>query len=114
MHRDINLKNMTVKEINTLRSQLEDWEQEVTEAIAAELSRIGRRVLIEEFTYNPFNSDIARYVNGINLDEEFGTILYTSFANTDCKHLASCMSDSEIDSWGLISLLDGLKSKTSD
>ena len=101
---------MTVKEINTLRYQLEDWEQAVTEAIAAKLSRIGRRVLIEEFSHNPFSSDIARYVDGIYLDEDLEPVLYTSFSDTDSKGLESCMSDSEIDSWGLICLLDCLKS----
>lgn len=101
---------MTVKGINILRCQQEDWEQDVTEAIAAELLRINRRVLIDEISDNPFSTDIARYIDGIYLNEDLEVMLYTSFSDTDSKRLDSCMSDSEIDSWGLVGLLDGLKS----
>lgn len=70
---------------------------------------LGRAVAISELEFNPFLKEISVYIDGIYLNDDQEPMLFTSFAETDSKSLIQCMSDSEIDSWGLLGLLDGLK-----
>lgn len=95
---------------DVLRKQLTNWEEAVTDAIVLELVLLGRTVAISELEFNPFIHEISIYIDGIYLNEDQQPVLFTSFADTDRKFLTQCMSDSEIDSWGLLGLLDGLRS----
>jgi hypothetical protein len=95
-----------------LKTQLLIWEDAVCDAIILELFRLNRTVAISELVFNPFVSEISAYTDGITLNEHNTPVVVTSFADTDAKLLSDCMSDSEIDSWGLLGLLDGLKSIT--
>ncbi len=104
------LKNMNLLDRDDLKTQLLIWEDAVCDAIILELHRLDRTVSISELVFNPFVSEISAYTDGIVLNEEDEPVVVTSFADTDAKLLSDCMSDSEIDSWGLIGLLDGLKS----
>ncbi|WP_410220740.1 hypothetical protein [Pedobacter sp.] len=101
---------MKTKGINELREQLIGFENDVAEAIAAELKRLGRIVTAEEFTFNPFREDIQPYIDAIRLDNE-KIIVDTSFADTTTKYFCDLMSDNEIDHWGMIALLGLLRQK---
>jgi hypothetical protein len=101
---------MNIRGLNQLKNELEDWQQEVLSAIIMELERIARPVTFTEFFDNPFNTEVSDYVEAIYLDKDTTIMLDTSFSDTKRKALESFMNDSEIDSWGLLGLLDGLKS----
>lgn len=101
---------MNTRHYDVLKQQLTDWEEAVTDAIVLELMLLGRTAAISELEFNPFIKEISIYIDGIYLNEGQEPVLFTSFADMDRKSLSQCMSDSEIDSWGLLGLLDGLKS----
>lgn len=107
--RGFNLNTINLINRNDIKTQLLIWEDRVCDAIILELDRLNRTVAISEFMFNPFREEISNYIDGITLNEDDEPVLFTSFADTDNKALSQCMSDSEIDSWGLLGLLDGLK-----
>lgn len=100
---------MNTKHINQLKNELIDWQQNIEHAIAIELIRIKRPVELSELEWNPFNNEVSGYVNSIFLDEQAVVFLDTSFNDLKWKELSDFIEHSEIDSWGLISLLDGLQ-----
>ena len=100
---------MTTKNIDTLRIILTDWEQDIQEAIHEQLLRIGRPVGMSELSDNLFSAEFTFCTDGILLEQD-QILMYSSLADTDRKSLSQCMSDSDIDSWGLLGLLDLLRS----
>jgi hypothetical protein len=101
---------MNTGDLNQLKNELVDWELEVMCAIVMELQRIARPVNMTELFDNPFIVNVSDYIETIYLDKDGEVMLDTSFSDTDYKSLEDFMSDSEIDSWGLLGLLDGLQS----
>jgi hypothetical protein len=69
----------------------------------------GEGVEIKEFKYSPFVDEVRPYVDAIRLDKEYEIILDTSFADTEEKSLRSCISELEINAFGLLDLLAFLK-----
>lgn len=84
--------------------------EEVIYSISCELERIGRVVAFAELKYCPFIAEVNPYLDMIHLDEQGEIILDTSFADTSEKMLRTCISDLEIDAFGLLNLLELLKS----
>ncbi len=98
-----------IKGTEALREQLAVFEQEVQASIAHELTRIGREVKMNEFSFSPFDDEIKYYVDSISLNN--GSIICkTSFEDVSEKSLSSFISDNEIDHWRLIALFEMLKS----
>lgn len=95
-----------------LKTQLLIWEDAVCDAIILELCRLDRTIAISELVCNPFITEISAFTDGITLNGNNEPVVIICFADTDAKLLSDCMSESEIDSWGLLGLLDGLKSIT--
>ncbi|SDL66547.1 hypothetical protein SAMN04487898_12265 [Pedobacter sp. ok626] len=98
-----------IKGINVLKSELLDFAEEVIYSLTCELQRITRMVAMTELKFNPFSDEISMYMDAIRLDENTEIIIDTSFADTSEKFLRSCISDLEIDFFGLIDLLELLK-----
>ena len=107
--RDNKLNKMDKSNSDVLRKQLTNWEEAVTDAIIWELVFLGRTVAISELEFNPFMEEISICIDGIYLNGDQEPVLFTSFADTDSKSLSQCMSDSDIDSRGLLGLLEGLR-----
>ena len=99
----------SIKSIEELREQLAAFEQDITESIGHELTRIGRTVKMDEFDFIPFNADVCDYINAIRLDGSGDIVLDTSFRDLDEKYLSRFISDNEIDHWNMIALLELLK-----
>nr|WP_068890353.1 hypothetical protein [Pedobacter panaciterrae] len=100
---------MKAKNLDELKGELMDWEENIMEAISQELERISRRVGMMELPENPFMTEVSIYLDTLYL-EGGNVMLDTAFADTAHKSLLNFMSDAEIDSWGLLGLLDGLSS----
>lgn len=99
-----------IKGVNVLKAALLELKEEILFTLSRELVRIGRAVAIAELKHNPFGDEIGPYVDEIGLDKEFTIMLKTAFADTDEKSLRACISELEIDAFGLIDLLELLKS----
>jgi len=97
-----------MKNIEHLKALLADFEQEISENIMAQLTRICKPVPISAFSYNPFREDVACYMDSIGLDGKGEILFQTSFNDVKGKYLHEIISDSEIDHWSLIGLLDML------
>lgn len=104
---DIGMKR--IKGINVLRAGLLDIVEEIIYSLTCELQRISRTVAIVELKFNPFSDEVSTYMDVIRLDENAEIVIDTSFADTSEKFLRSCISDLEIDFFGLIDLLELLK-----
>lgn len=100
-----------IKGIEALKKQLAAFEQDITESIAAELSRIGRTVAMDEFEFIPFTEEVEDYIDTIRLDGST-VMLDTSFADLHEKPLHGFISDTEIDHWNMIALLGLLQDIT--
>lgn len=98
-----------IKGINVLKAELLDFIEEIMYSLNCELQRIGRRVEIAELKYNPFGEEVSPYIDAIRLDEELQLMLDTSFADVKEKSLRACVSELEIDAFGLLDLLELLK-----
>ncbi|MEQ7802148.1 hypothetical protein ABDJ41_20300 [Pedobacter sp. ASV1-7] len=98
-----------IKGINVLKAGLLDFSEEIIYSLTCELQRISRKVEIAELKFNPFNEEVSIYIEAMRLDANSEIILDTSFADTTEKLLRSCISDLEIDFFGLIDLLELLK-----
>jgi len=98
-----------IKGIEELREQLSAFEQDISESIQQELTRVNRAVSMEEFSFIPFNEDVSGYMDAIRLDSEGQVVLDTSFHDCSEKHLSACIADNEIDHWNMIGLLELLK-----
>lgn len=98
-----------IKGINVLKAELSDFGEEILYSLSCELQRISRTVAMTELKFNPFSHEVSIYVDAIGLNENAEIILSTSFGDTSEKLLCSCISDLEIDFFGLIDLLELLK-----
>ncbi|MEQ7801915.1 hypothetical protein ABDJ41_19120 [Pedobacter sp. ASV1-7] len=98
-----------IKGINVLKAKLLDFTEEILYSLTCELQRIGRTVKFLELKYSPFCDEVIFYMDAIRLDENAEIILDTSFADASEKFLRSCISDLEINFFGLIDLLELLK-----
>jgi hypothetical protein len=101
-----------IKGINVLKAGLLDFAEEIIYSLTCELQRISRTVGITELKFNPFTDGVSSYIDAIRMDENAEIILETSFADTSEKLLRSCISDQEIDFFGLLDLLELLKAVT--
>jgi len=98
-----------IKGINVLKAGLLAFIEEIIYSLNCELQRTGRRVEIKVFKYSPFCNEVSPYIDAIRLNEEDEIILDTSFADIEEKYLRSCISELEIDAFGLLDLLGFLK-----
>nr|WP_162988867.1 hypothetical protein [Pedobacter schmidteae] len=98
-----------IKGINVLKAGLLDFVEEILYSLSCELQRISRTVGMKELEFNPFSDEVSSYMDAIRLDENKEVILDTSFADVSEKLLRSCISELEIDFFGLLDLLELLK-----
>lgn len=99
-----------IKGMNVLSAELLDFIEDIMYSISCELQRIGRKVVFIELKYCPFIAEVSPYMEAIGLNEEGEIILDTSFADTTEKSLRATIADLEIDAFGLLNLLELLKS----
>lgn len=92
-----------------LEAELWGIAEEILYSLNCELQRIGRAVAMKELEFNPFSDEVSTYMDAIRLDENKEVILDTSFADVSEKFLRNCISDLEIDFFGLLDLLELLK-----
>ena len=94
-----------IKGINVLRAELLDLADEIIYSLSCELQRISRTVAMTELKFNPFADEVKPYFDVLRLDENAEIVIDTSFADVSEKFLRSCISDLEIDFFGLLDLL---------
>lgn len=99
-----------IKGIKVLSAMLLDFIEEIIYSISSELERIGRGVAFAELKYCPFIAEVSPYLDVIYLDEQGEIILDSCFADISEKRLRDCISELEIDAFGLLNLLELLKS----
>jgi hypothetical protein len=98
-----------IKGINVLKAGLLNFAEEIMYSLTWELQRISRTVAITELKFNPFNDEVSTYMDAMRLDENEEIVIDTSFADSSEKFLRGCISDLEIDFFGLLDLLELLK-----
>lgn len=68
-----------------LKEKLWKTETETISAIQNALTRIGRRVDIEELEHVPFDAELEQYIEGLRLDRQGQTWIDTSFEDIEEK-----------------------------